>query len=321
MNPTPGRPFVIAIGIIVVLILIGVAVWFVPSVRSWFSMVFSQQEARSYAYLGVENGRGILYEVGVTGIEKRSYEGFSIIDYVKARDIEVAILKDSNGSYDVYQVDGGVPQQLTTDGRVKDSLDISPDGSQVVYGVEARTLPLPKGSPENSVVYQLSEWDVEHISVQTKTISLVGPGNHPRFYKEGLFYPAPTGFVYRVIDTDGFDARDTWSILPDVMAYRIIDIPVLTQEGLLVFPSVSRSSYEAVILESVSPLDLATAPNHPIAVPQGTRDITVTDANEILTITYGADRKARILNITNGESTSLFAFPSGTYPEKFINQK
>lgn len=107
MDQTSGRSFFVRIGIVVLLVLIGVALWFLPGVRSWFTSVFSQQEVRSYKYLGVENGRGVLYEVGLMGIEKRSYEGFSIVDYVKAGDVEVAILKDSNGSHDVYRVDGG----------------------------------------------------------------------------------------------------------------------------------------------------------------------------------------------------------------------
>lgn len=323
MNAQP-RPLVIAGVLIICVIIIGLLLAYLPlpeGIRSMLNIAFAPQEVRNHAYLGVENGKGVVYELGVMGIEKRSFENFSIVEYARAGDIDVAILKDAEGSYDVYSVSRDTLEQLTNDGRMKGSLDISPDGTQVVYGVQARTLPPPKGTPEDGLVYNLQEWDVEHISLETKTVSLVGLGNHPRFYKEGLFYPTPIGLMYRVIDADGFDKQDTWSVFPDEMAYRMLDIPVLTTEGLLLFPSVSRSSFEALVLTSVSPLHLTTAPNHPIDVPQGTRDISLIGTNKINTITYGADGKARVLRIADGQPVSLFAFPSGLYPEQFINEK
>ncbi|GEM_PF-1331702 len=320
MPTTHTRTVWIVVGVLVLIVL---AVAFLPvfsSVRSAFGILFAPQAVRNTAYIGVEgNERGVIYSLGMFSVERQAFDGYSVADYVRDGVLGVAILRDDSGSYDVYDISSGTPVRLTSDGREKTSLDLSADGTQVAYGVKARALPLPVGATEDDIVYQLEEWDVEIIDLQSKVISYVGPGNHPRFYQEGLFYPAPTGLIYRIPGEDGFDELDEGSVLVDLMAYRITQLALFTNDGVAAFPSVALPAYDAFKVAAVSPsLLLEPLPEHPIQVPRGTTDL-LSYGGGYFTLTQLQDGRRAVVRLGEDSFRPVFVFPAGFIPELFVS--
>ncbi len=305
----------IVVGVIIVIVL-GVAYlpW-LSGVRSWIwsLMVPSYAEA---PFIGVEGEKGVLYTVNVFGVDTRTFGEYSLVDYARQGEVEVAILR-SGTSYNVYDVSGKEVLALTNDGVEKSSIDLSKDGSQILYSVKARTLPQPTGASEGDVVYQLAEWDVMIVDRGTKEVAFVGPGNHPHFYAEGVFYPAPTGLVYRVPGDNGFDKNDEGSVLADVMAYRMARIADLSEEGTFVFPSVLASNYEAVVISSIAPLTIQPAPEHPIQVLPGTKDVALR-GDHIFVLGVKGDGRLAVFKHSGGDVRPVYTFPQGKYPERFV---
>ncbi|MBY0111062.1 hypothetical protein K2Y00_03635 [Patescibacteria group bacterium] len=319
MESTKPNSLVVAAGVIILIVLLVLAVAYLPflsGVKSWWDVVTAPAAVKEVGYLGLEDGKGVVYTVGMFGIHTRSFEGMSVIDYVAKGSSQVAVLK-SGDVYDVYDVSSSEPVKLTTDGRQKDSLDISSDGLKVVYGVKVRATTFA-GAGENDQIYNLPDWEVHEIDMLSRTSRVVGPGNHPRFYADGILYPAPAGFVYRVAGDNGiFDALDTWSIYPDVMAYRVLRLPVLTDAGLMAFPSVATSAYDAVSVTSVAPLAFAAAPDAPIDVPPGTYDLMIRGDHEYVLL-QGA-RGAVVAKLTDGAMRQVFTFPASYAPQRFAH--
>ncbi|MEK9160567.1 MAG: hypothetical protein AAB440_00825 [Patescibacteria group bacterium] len=317
MESTKPNSLVVAAGVIIVIVLLVLAVAYVPflsGIRSWWDVATAPVEVKEVGYIGIEQGRGVVYTIGMFGLETLSFEEFSVIDYVAHGSVKIAVLK-SGERYDVYEVSAPEPVRLTTDGRQKDSLDISKDGTKVVYGVKVRSTAFPGAKPTD-VIYNLPDWEVHELDLATIEDRTVGPGNHPRFYGEGLLYPAPAGFVYRIAGENGvFDSLDTWSIYPDVMAYRVMRLPVLTDEGLMAFPSITASAYDAVSVTSVSPLAFVVAPDAPIDVPPGTYDLMVKGTHEYVLLP-GAEG-AIIAKLTDGAIRQVFTFPASYAPQRF----
>jgi len=317
MESTKPNSLVVAAGVIIVIVLLVLAVAYLPflsGVKSWWDVVTAPGAVKEVGYIGLEEGRGVVYTVGVFGLHTLSFEGMSVIDYAAKGGTKVAVIM-SGDAYDVYDISSAEPVRLTNDGRQKDSLDISEDGMKVVYGVKVRSLAFSDAS-EDDRIYNLPDWEVEELDLLSRKVHTVGPGNHPRFYGEGLLYPAPAGFVYRVAGENGiFDALDTWSIFPDVMAYRVIRLPVLTEDGLMAFPSVSASAYDAVSVTSVAPLSFAAAPDAPIDVPPGTYDLMVRGDHEYVLLPSA--RGTVVAKLTDGAMKQVFTFPASYAPQRF----
>lgn len=317
MESTKPNSLVVAAGVIILIVLLVLAVAYVPflsGVKSWWDVVTAPGAVKEVGYIGIEDGKGVVYTIGMFGIHTESFDGFSVIDYVAKGSTKVAVLQ-SGETYDIYDVSSPQPARLTADGTYKDSLDISDDGMKVVYGVKTRTSSFP-GAGEESRIYNLPDWDVYELDLLTKKSHLVGPGNHPRFYGEGLLYPAPAGFVYRVAGENGvFDALDTWSIYPDVMAYRVVRLPVLTDGGLMAFPSISASAYDAVSVTSVAPLVFTAAPEAPIDVPPGTYDLMMSGEYEYVLVPSA--QGTAVAKLRDGGLKQVFTFPASFAPQRF----
>lgn len=321
MNAQP-RPLIIAGVLIVVVVIIGLLIAYLPlpqGIRSWLNVVFAPQEVRSHAYLGVEDGKGVVYELGATGVEKRSFEDFSIVDYVRTEKVEVGILRNSEGEYDVYTLEGQTATALTSDGRPKVALSVSPDGVYVAYSVFARNLPAPKDMPEGEVAYSLAEWDVETITLSSGENTLIGGGNHPHFYKEGLFYLAPDGFTYRIPGENGFDALDSKSVISDDSVFRIMRVADFTDEGVFIFPSVATLVYEELSIASVKPLAFDSATKIPSRVPAETIDMQILSKDSRLVLIRVEGGHVALYKMKGEELQPLFTFPSGYQPRRFLD--
>ncbi len=321
MNAQP-RPLIIVAVLIVFVVIVGLLVVYLPlpeGIRSWLNVVFAPQEVRSHAYLGVEDGKGVVYELGATGIEKRSFEGFSIVDYVRTEKAEVGILRNSEGEYDVYALDGQTATALTTDGRPKIALSVSLDGAYLAYSVFARNLPAPKNMPEGEVAYSLAEWDVETILLSTGENTLIGGGNHPHFYKDGLFYLAPEGFTYRIPGDNGFDTLDSKSIIPDTSVFRIMRVADFTDEGVFIFPSVATLVYEELSIASVKPLAFGSVTKTPPRVPAETIDMQILSKDSRLVLMQVEGGRVALYKMKGEELKPFFTFPSDYQPRRFLD--
>ena len=308
----------VLLGVIILIVVVVLAVAFLPwfsGVRSWLwsFMVPSYVES---PFIGVEGEKGVLYTVNVFGVDTRTFGEYSLVDYARQGNVEVAILR-SGTSYNVYDVSGKEMTALTNDGIEKSSIDLSKDGSQILFSVKARTLPRPTGAGEDDVVYQLPEWDVMIVDRTTKTATRLGAGNHAQFYGEGVFYPAPTGLIYRVPGDNGFDKSDEGSVLADAMAYRMVRIADLSEDGKLVFPSVLAGNYEAVVISSIAPLAIQAAPEHPIQVASGTKDVALR-GNSIFVLGVRADGRLAVFKHSGSNVHPVYTFPQGKYPERFV---
>ena len=320
-NPKP-YPLKIVVGVLIVIVLIILAVAYLPflsGIRSWWGTLGAPEAVKNAAYLDVEDGKGVLYIVGGLGVRKVSYEGYSVIDYVHTKDIEVALLEASDGSVDLYEVSGDMPVRLTKDGTVKGSLDVSSDGTQIAYASKTRTLPLPTGATVEDALYNLGEWDVYVFNEGAVAGEKVGPGNHPRFYKEGLFYPALAGFVYRIAGEDGYNETDKGSVVQDETTYRITRLPIFSEDGFMAFPNPVVSAYDALQIQDVSPLSVAAAPENPLMVPEGTKDISMyKDETYVLMRSAGS---TGVFRLTEGAPEPVLMFPNGVSPERIIQYR
>lgn len=317
MDSKPAS-FRVLLSILILIVLVVLAVAYLPflsGVRSWWGIVTAPAEVRTAAYLGTEDGVGVAYTAGLFGLTKHSYDGYSVVDYGKRGKTEVALLR-KGGAYDLYDVSGAAPKALTDDGKEKSSLDLSPDGSLIAYGSKDRTLPPPAGAADETL-YNLNEWRVHVYDVALGSEYVVGPGNFPRFYKDGLFYPIPGGFIYRVAGADGYNGNDEGGALEDASAYRVMMAPHLSAEGRYSFRNVLASSFDVLSLESSVPLSLAQAPENPVAVPGGTSDLVTGGGRSYILSTSAAG--AGIFRLTDDAPATLFTFPAGFVPVGLTN--
>ncbi len=316
MDSKPAS-FRVLLGVIILIVVVVLAVAFLPwlsPVRSWLGNLMLPDYAKA-PFIGVEGDTGVLYTVGLFGVETRTFGDYSLVEYARQGEVEVAILRNGT-SYDVYDVSEAEAVPLTDDGDEKSSIDLSKDGSQILYSVKARALPLPTGAGENDIVYQLAEWDVMNVDRMTKTAARVGPGNNAHFYSEGIFYPAPTGLVYRVPGENGFDVSDEGSVLADVMAYRMMRIADLSEEGKLAFPGVIGGTFEVIVIDSTVPLVVTAAPEHPIQM-QGAKDVALR-GNTTFVLGVKADGNLAVFKQLGSGLHPVYTFPAGKYPERFV---
>lgn len=316
MDSKPAS-FRVLLGVIILIVVV-LAVAFLPwlsPVRSWLGTLMLPDYAKA-PFIGVEGDKGVLYTVGLFGVETRAFGDYSLVEYARQGEIEVAILRQGT-SYDIYDVSEAEPIPLTDDGVEKYSIDLSKDGSQVLYSVKARTLPLPAGAGEDDIVYQLAEWDVMIVDRTTKTAARVGPGNNAHFYGDGVFYPAPTGLVYRVPGENGFDVSDEGSVLADVMAYRMMRIAGLSEEGKLAFPGILGGTFEVIVIDSTAPLAVTAAPEHPIQM-QGAKDVAFR-GNTTFILGVKADGNLAVFKQLESGVQPVYTFPAGKYPERFVS--
>lgn len=312
-------PLIVGLGIVVLLIIASfVYAPFGAFLKNFWTGLSSPAVVKESTYIGGKDGMRVLYTVGMFGIDTRSFDAQSVVDYAQSGDMKVAILESADGKMDVYDVSSNQPVALTTDGKDKMSLAISPDKLSVAYGVKERSIPVKNPDPAYTV-YNILDWDVVMLTVADKTTLVLGPGNHPRFYEGGVFYPAPMGFVWRTPGSDGFDPRDVGSLSKDDTVFRMIELPVFESNGLFAYPSTIAPQYNQLRIAKTNPLQIESA-GDPIKLPAGTRDLVIGTDGMPYTLTelVGGDIGIVRLDATGGTHV-LYRFPTGYAPDQFTH--
>ncbi len=315
MDSKPAS-FRVLLSVIILIVVVVLAVAYLPflsGVRSWWGIVTAPSEVRSVAYIGSEDGVGVAYTAGFLGLSKHSFEGYSVVDYATSGKLAVAIL-ENNGAYDLYDVSEAAPVKLSNDGKEKGSMDLSEDGMTIAYAQKDRDLPLPVGATEADNIYNLGEWSVYVYDIAIGKGHLVGPGNHPRFYAEGLFYPTPYGFMYRVPGDDGYNETDQGGVIEDSTAFRVLGASV-SPDGRYAFYNPLLPAYDVLRIESIEPLSIVAAPENPLPVSSGVRDI-VLGKNANFVLMSGAQGTG-VSRLTKDVPATVFMFPSAFTPEHF----
>ncbi len=179
-----------------VLILVVVLFFVLKTGCQNISSLFSSSAVNNFRFTVRGEGNTAMAKVGWCGVKIVSYPQSSFTEIARAGRVTVAILKDTNGSYDVYRIEGGKQENLTNDGGEKSGLTISPDASRIAFSYITRE--------KGGATRENSRSEIVTLSLVKKENAIVfGLGTNPYFLDtKTIFYQSPTGFAIEDIVTN-----------------------------------------------------------------------------------------------------------------------
>lgn len=199
------KGLLITLGIIILIAVLGV--WYVRTVP--VNLIGLKVFEGDYT-------KGKVLSFGIFGLqEQRVRVNGELSDYASAGSTSVAVVRNAETNSEDIVLLSDKSRPLTSDGKGKASLAVSPDGTMIAFATLETP---PEGVPFTP---QLSSWNVNMLDLKSGEVTLLGTGFAPEFFtsdgKLMLLFTAPTGIT--IANVAAKNSQTTFFLNPGVIDY------------------------------------------------------------------------------------------------------
>lgn len=196
----------IAIGVVAAGILVVVMfVLFGPiryDVRYLSTLFSAPEEVRAMLFVEETDRGSTLVEIALGGLKTHVLSGVRVLSLAHSGGVRLAVVEQiSSGAVDVVRIQGRSLQPLTTDGRYKTGVTLSPDGTRFAYSALRDDVD-PRTFDEQS--YDVTNYETRVYTLSGEEVGTFD-GNHPYFWSnDTLVFFSERGIETRNLLTDSY---------------------------------------------------------------------------------------------------------------------